>query len=158
MFSGGEVSSDNNISGGSSGNSSWTSCYRSAVETSDNIPVSLSDSKASSGEPSRAEFANGSESGGTEDGDKIFNTSVSVSSNASSSFEASESSATCSALSKVSVSEYEDSSCGNQFSFEMLWIWSMKIGQYIYSQPEYNQKLWSLIRSVFSYRFISQPG
>ena len=128
MFSGREESSDNNISGGSSGNSSWTSCYRSAVETSDNIPVSLSDSKASSGEPSRAEFANGSESGGTEDGDKIFNTSISVSSDTSSCFEASESSATCSALPKVSVSEYEDSSCGNQFSFVTLWIWSMKIG------------------------------
>ena len=105
MISVGEVSSDNNIFDESSGNFWFTSCPNSAVETHNNEFVSLSDSITPSGKPSSAEIANSSESGGAEDGDKIFNTSIFVSSDASSSFETFESFATCFTISKVSVPE-----------------------------------------------------
>ena len=61
------------------------------------------------------------------------------------------SSATCSALSKISVLEYENNSCGNQFSFVTFWMPELQtIRQYIYSQGQYNQKSLCLIRSVFT--------
>ena len=124
IFSGGEIFSDNNISDGSSGNSSCTSLDMLAVETFDSVFVSLSDSITSSYEPSGAEFADGGELCGTDLGDKISNTSVFVifvSLDASGLSAASESSATCFALSDIFVFEDENSFCGNQFFVS--WIW-----------------------------------
>ena len=66
IFSGGEIFSDNNISGGSSGDFSCTSLDLSAVETLDNVFVSLSDSIASSYEISGAEIADSGVLNGTD--------------------------------------------------------------------------------------------
>ena len=118
IFSGREIFSDNNISDGSSGNFSCTSLDLSAVETFDSVFVSLSDSITSSYEPSGAEFTDGGELCGTDLGDKIFDTSVFVifvSLDTSGLSAASESSATCFALSDIFVFEDENSFCGNQF-------------------------------------------
>ena len=127
IFSGGEIFSDNNISGGSSGDFSCTSLDLSAVETLDNVFVSLSDSIASSYEISGAEIADSGVLNGTDLGDKIFDTSVFVifvSSDALGLSAASESSATCFALSNIFVFENENGFCGKQFFIR--WIYKQK--------------------------------
>ena len=118
IFSGGEIFSDNNISGGSSGNFSCTSLDVSAVETLDNVFVSSSDSITSSYKPSGAEIADSGVLNGTDLGDKIFDAStfvIFVSLDASGLSAASKSSATCFALSNIFVFEDENGFCGNQF-------------------------------------------
>ena len=107
-----------------SDNISFTSFNMSDVETFDSVFVSLSDSITSSYEPSGAEFTDGGELCGTDLGDKIFDTSVFVifvSSDALGLSAASESSATCFALSNIFVFENENGFCGKQFFIR--WIY-----------------------------------
>ena len=96
----------------------------SAVETLDNVFVSSSDSKTSSYKPSCAEIADGGVLNGTDLRDKIFDTSVFVifvSLDALGFSAATESSATCFALSNIFVFEDENSFCGNQFFVSRIW-------------------------------------